>query len=110
VGRLVRVGNVHLSSERTNMVQPVPKGIEGWRGGLMFLELEREFSLARWIGQLLIAYCRPALLVGLWEILFRGADTPIWQALAYPITGLIGVAAGPSRGLRGALSFSAGQA
>jgi hypothetical protein len=60
----------------------------------MFQQFEREFSPVRWIGQLLIVYCVPTLLVGLVEILFRGADSPILQAFTYPIIGSIGASAG----------------
>jgi hypothetical protein len=60
----------------------------------MFQEVEREFSMARWVGQLLIVYCLPMLLLGSVEILFRAADTPTWVACQYSIIGLLGACAG----------------
>ena len=60
----------------------------------MFQAVEREFSITRWIGQLLLAYCVPALLVALAESLFRTVDTPIWQASDYLLIGLMGALAG----------------
>jgi hypothetical protein len=61
----------------------------------MFQQLDREFSLVRWIGQLLIVYCGlTLLLVGLDEIFFRGVDTPVWQACTYLVVGSIGASLG----------------
>jgi hypothetical protein len=60
----------------------------------MFQEIEREFSMARWVGQLLIAYCLPTMLVWLAESPFRRADTPILQVSDYLLIGLIGGCSG----------------
>src|ERR1039458_2941876 len=60
----------------------------------MFQEVEREFSMARWIWQLLIVYCGPTMLVGLSESPFRKTDSPIWQASDYLLIALLGLWAG----------------
>src|SRR5580700_12073824 len=56
----------------------------------MFQELDRGFSIVRWVLQFLTVYFVPTILVGTSEMPFRTTDTALWQSSDYLIIALLG--------------------
>jgi len=59
----------------------------------MFQEIERPFSFAGWVLQLIFAYCAPVIVLAVLDGAIHATDSAAWQVFNYGVVCLLSVAA-----------------